>query len=239
MTFRSWRLLAPVAALAVAACSGPAPVADPFQKSGELIALSGGNAGAARACVACHGLEGQGDGNLTPRLAGLDPGYIVRQLTFYADGLRQHKQMSAIADRLSVEDRAKVAAYYAALPPATVAECAEPVAPAVVALYLRGDPARGIESCASCHGADGAGTPGNPPLAGQPAPYLEQQLRDWRWGRRYGDPLGVMTRIARALTPAELAALPAHAQGLPGGFGRPAPPATCPPARRGDPRNGA
>ena len=78
----------------------------------------------------------------------------------------------------------------------------------------------------------GEGNAGNPPLAGQPAPYLERQLADWREGNRYGDPLGVMTRIAKALTPAESAALSAYAARLPGGPGYSGSPGGCPPARR-------
>ena len=43
---------------------------------------------------------------------------------------------------------------------------------------------------------------------------------------------GVMTRIAKALTPAEAAALSAYAARLPGGPGYSGSPAACPPARR-------
>ena len=58
-----------VVSLAAAGCSRPAEVRDAFNADGRLIALSGGSAGAANACVACHGLKGEGDGNLAPRLA--------------------------------------------------------------------------------------------------------------------------------------------------------------------------
>ena len=49
---------------------------DRFSATGELVALSGAGAGAANACVTCHGLQGQGDGAGAPRLAGLDAGEV-------------------------------------------------------------------------------------------------------------------------------------------------------------------
>ena len=226
------------ACLLGAACSGPAEVRDAFSSSGEIIALSGGSGGAVNACASCHGLKGEGDGNLSPRLAGLDQGYIVRQIGFYADGQRIDPRMVAVAKALTPDERQKVAAFYARLPTASRRAC--PAAPSVAkALYHGGDPARGIASCASCHGATGEGNAGNPPLAGQPAPYLARQLTDWRDGERYGDPLGIMARISKALRPAEPAALSAYAADLPGGPGYPGSTEECPPARRASPRNGA
>jgi cytochrome c553 len=225
-----------IVALAASACSGPGEVRDAFNRDGEVIALSGGSAGAANACVSCHGLAGEGDGDRSPRLAGLDQGYLARQLGFYAEGQRIDPRMVAVAKVLTGDERQKVAAYYARLP----ARRSCPTAPAPVSLlYAEGDAARGIASCASCHGARGEGNAGNPPLAGQPAPYLEQQVRAWRVGDRYGDPLGAMTRIAKALTPAEAAALTAYAARLPGDARYSAPPEGCPPARRASPRSGA
>lgn len=227
-----------VAALVAAACSKPAEVRDAFTSDGDVIAFGGGSGGAANACASCHGLKGEGDGNLVPRLAGLDRGYILRQFGFYADGQRSNPQMVTMVKALTGGERQKVAAYYADLPVVASGEC-EASAPGAEALYRLGDPSRAIESCASCHGVSGEGQAGNPPLAGQPAPYLAKQLADWRTGERYGDPLGVMSRIGKALTPAESAALSAYAAALPGGRRYSGSPAICLPARRAAPRNGA
>src|SRR3546814_5826357 len=73
-------------------CDAPS-YRDPFRATGETIAMSGGNGGAAAACFTCHGLEGEGDGEVSPRLAGLDPGYLHRQLDDYANGRREHEAM--------------------------------------------------------------------------------------------------------------------------------------------------
>lgn len=178
--------------LAFAALGGCGEGGNPaFRAGGEVIALSGGDGGASNSCATCHGLRGEGDGRLVPRLAGLDAGYLHRQLDDYANGRRQHPQMRSIVRRLSVDDRAAVSAYYAGLPP---------TAPALLetsALYR--------EKCAQCHGEQGEGMgPRNPPLAGQPAAYVVAQLEAWRSGRRRGDALGEMMAVSRALEPGEL-----------------------------------
>lgn len=184
-----------------------------FTASGELVALSGGDAGAENACFTCHGIEGRGDGGATPRLAGLDAGYLAAQLQSYADGRRQHPQMAWIAGRLSERERHAVARHYAALPFSPLPDGPTEVPP----LYTVGDPARALPSCASCHGiaGEGVGT-GYPPLAGQPAPYLAEQLTGWRDGRRRSDPGNVMLRISQRLTPSEVTALSAYAAALGG-----------------------
>lgn len=195
--------------------------------------MSGGDGGAKAACFTCHGLKGEGDGKDSPRLAGLDAGYLHRQIDDYANGRREHLAMRTIALRLSDADRAKVSAYYAALPaPAAAAASANTQGEA---LYRRGDPARGLAPCASCHGADGQGDPANPALAAQPAPYVEKQLIAWRTGKRNNDPLGQMRDISRRLSNAEVRAVSAYASGL---SGRPSPDREASPAtHRDDPRN--
>ena len=228
-----------LALAALAACSAPAPVEDRFETTGELIALSGGDAGPEGACVTCHGLRGEGDGHLIPRLAGLDRGYFARQMEFFARGQRRHPQMSWIAGQIDWPARQRLAEHYARLSaPADASASVEDCHAAN--LYLHGDPARGIEACAACHGAGGEGTGrGNPPLAGQPAPYLAAQLRAWRSGERYGDPLGSMTHVSRLLAEPEVDRLARYSAALPGASANPALPAACLREHRRDRGNGA
>jgi cytochrome c553 len=230
--------------LALAACSAPEAHPGPWEETGELIALSGGDAGARGACITCHGLRGEGDGNLAPRLAGLDPGYMARQLEYFSAGYRRHPQMEWIADQLGWPARQNVSFYYAAMDVPQGVQAVRPSAPAcspaVAHLYHRGDPARGIEACASCHGDDGQGVgQGNPPLADQPAPYLAQQLRHWRSGERYGDPLDAMTHVSRLLAEREIDPLSEYSAALQGSTSYPEPLAACLRTRRPDPRSGA
>lgn len=246
---RTVTLASTLALLALAGCSAPPPAGTRFEATGELIALSGGDAGARGACIICHGLNGEGDGVLAPRIAGLSSGYIVRQLENYAEGQRRHPQMSWIAKHLDNDDRIKLGNYYAAMdwapmdgegshpPSSDDASCTDP---AIAALYHRGDPSRGLPSCASCHGDDGLGDgTGNPPLAGQAAPYMAEQLRRWRKGERYGGGGRVMHQVSLRLREHEIGPVADYSASLQGGNNRPALQEECPPVHRGDSRSGA
>lgn len=223
--------------------AGCAPVetvsVDRFGRTGELVALSGGGAGASYACFTCHGLRGQGDGGSVPRLAGIPAGYLERQLIAFGDGRRVDRQMSYVAANLDPRERKAVAAYYAAMP-SPAPDPARSQSLTAARLYRMGDPARGLPACASCHGPRGAGLGrAYPPLSAHPPGYLAGQLKQWRRAERRNDPGGVMLRISQLLTPTEGAALAAYAATLPGGPPSPESPAAFLAARPGDPRNDA
>jgi cytochrome c553 len=62
-------------------------------------------------------------------------------------------------------------------------------------------------ACALCHGPTGQATlPNAPNLAGQQAIYLNEQLRNYRSGKRQNE---VMNMIAKPLTDAEISHLAA------------------------------
>ncbi|MCR5875326.1 c-type cytochrome [Phenylobacterium sp. J426] len=159
--------------------------------------MSGGDGGAAHACFTCHGLDGAGDGDAVPRLAGLEAGYLHKQLEDYASGLREDATMAGVARRLNPHARQAVAAYYAGLPaPATTGNAAlAPIA---------------YGACVACHGpvGEGAGTAG-PAISGQPAAYVADQLSRWREAKRRNDPRGVMRMATAGLSDAEIDALAA------------------------------
>lgn len=172
-----------------------------------------------------------------PRLAGQGAAYLRRQLNAYADGTRPHPVMTPIAQSLLADQRRQLAAYFAALgtaplaspPPASAPSAAPsatpietpietPIAPDGAASRLAwvGDEARQLPACANCHGRDGSGQGDRiPPLAGQPAAYLEAALEAWRTGRRTTDASGEMPRIAQALRPGEARLLAAWYAALP------------------------
>lgn len=221
---------------AAAACTNVDTTShDRFAASGELIALSGAGAGAANACFTCHGLDGRGNGAGAPRLAGLDVGYLERQMRAYADGRRQHPQMDWIAKGLTPSEHLAVASYYAGMAYRPDSYSIPLPAPA---LYLRGDPSRGLQACAACHGLAGQGLgPANPAIGGQPAAYLAHQMHQWRHSKRRTDPGNVMLRISQLLTEPEIAALSAYSARLPGDLPRPESPAAFRAERRDDPRS--
>ena len=140
--------------------------------------------------------------------------------------------MGPIAQALKTDQRRQLAAYFGAMEsPAGASSSPSPVAPAVASsaasswpapdspaarLAWTGDESRQLMACANCHGRDGSGQGERlPPLAGQPAAYLQAALDAWREGRRDTDPSGEMPRIARALRPAEVQALAAWYAALP------------------------
>lgn len=214
--------------------------AERFTASGEVIAMSGGGAGATNACFTCHGLTGRGDGAGVPRLAGLSLGYLNAQMEDYAAGLRQHARMQYIGRKLSARDRQAVAAYYAAMPFEPEASSAVPASALGAQIYHEGDPGRALQACADCHGLRGEGNgAANPPLGGQPSAYLAQQINLWRLGKRRNDPDNLMLHISRLMSPPEIAAVSAYAGALPGSPPSPGSPEAFPTARRADPRNDA
>jgi len=201
--------------LAVAAAAACSPVdrsaEKVFSASGEIIAMSGGDGGPANACFSCHGLDGGGDGVSVPRLAGLDAGYLQKQLRDYAAEVRSDPVMSPIAKWLDDDEQHAVAVWYAAMP----ARVAPPSTPPPE-VWLNGAPERGVTACASCHGVDGQGLgAGNPAVYGQPAAYTLDQLRRWKRGERRNDPLGVMARAVAGLSEAEMRTIAAWLETAP------------------------
>lgn len=82
-------------------------------------------------------------------------------------------------------------------------------------LYHAGDPARGLPTCAGCHGPNGAGLPAQfPRLSGQLAGYTTAQLKNFRSGDRTNDPNSMMRDVAYKLTEDEIALLADYIAGL-------------------------
>lgn len=86
---------------------------------------------------------------------------------------------------------------------------------AVQKLYRGGDSARGLPSCAGCHGPTGAGLPAQfPRLSGQLAGYTLAQLKNFRAGDRTNDPNNMMRDVAYKLSEDEIAQLADYIAGL-------------------------
>lgn len=79
-----------------------------------------GNAEAAKSkismCVGCHGIPDYKTAYPhvyhVPMIAGQQPVYIVNALEAYKSGARSHPSMRGIAQSLSAQDMADLAAYY-------------------------------------------------------------------------------------------------------------------------------
>ena len=83
--------------------------------SGALYAAGDSAAGQQKAaqCSSCHGANGEGSGD-NPKIAGMDQGVFVKAMNDYKSGARKHMMMEMFAKKLSDQDNADLAAYYAA-----------------------------------------------------------------------------------------------------------------------------
>jgi len=91
--------------------------------SSLLIAVAGlahadGDAAAGKTksiqCASCHGANGKGSG-ANPPIAGLDKAKFAAAIADYKSGKRKNAMMEMMAKKLSDQDAADLAAYYATL----------------------------------------------------------------------------------------------------------------------------
>jgi len=175
-------------------------------------------------CVGCHGIIGYQASfpeiHKVPMIAGQSATYIVAALGAYKAGDRKHPTMRAIADSLSEQDIADLAAYYSQLgvqegdaPPATATK-----APSerVQALISRDKD----NACTKCHGAN-FNTPNDgtvAKLAGQHADYLYVALKAYKTDKnlQIGRSNGVMSGQAKKFSNTELKELASYISSLPG-----------------------
>jgi len=144
----------------------------------------------------------------TPRTYG--------DLTVFTPGTRLHKAMNTIARQLNKEDRHNLAVYFS-----KQTFTNQPIAHDFETLErgedlaLRGKPEYGLPACISCHGPGGEGFEQVfPPLAGQPAQYIEQQITKWQTGKRDNDHMALMRNIADQLTDGDKANVAAYYSNL-------------------------
>lgn len=86
---------------------------------GQLVRMGDMSRGI-MSCAACHGAEGQGNGDLFPALGGQEADYAVRTLKAYRSGERNNDvnaMMQNVAKNLTDEEIEGLAAYYENLNP--------------------------------------------------------------------------------------------------------------------------
>jgi cytochrome c553 len=159
------------------------------------------------ACAGCHGVGGaQPDRDKHPVLAGQLAAYTFKQLKDYKDGTRDNRRMNEAVERLTDEQLAALAAWYAKQPVATVeVDAEETVSEETLQLVFRGDKTRLIQPCASCHGRRGRGAVIDvPAIAGQNVKYFVETMKDYSRDKRVNDVYSRMRIIAKALTREEI-----------------------------------
>lgn len=136
-------------------------------------------------CMTCHGGYGQGSEVVGgPKLAGMEPWYLKRQLQGFRSGFRGIEkeyipafEMRALASTLTDAEIDKVVADISEWQDVPIASTLEGDAAAGKSLYA---------PCAACHGANAEGNEvlGAPALAGRNDWYLMHQLERFSTGQR-------------------------------------------------------
>jgi cytochrome c553 len=163
-------------------------------------------------CIGCHGIKGYQasfpEVYKVPMISGQSAKYIATALNAYKKGERKHPSMRGIAETLSEQDMADLAAYYSGH--GVVAGAELPAKPSkeasaqVQALLNKAN-------CASCHGANFSQPidPSYPKLGGQHADYLFVALKAYKTDNnpKVGRANAIMAGMAKQYTHAELKVL--------------------------------
>lgn len=162
-------------------------------------------------CIGCHGIVGYHAGfpevYKVPKISGQSAKYIVASLNAYKKGERKHPSMRGVADTLSAQDIADLAAYY---------EANGSMPGSAVPTQIRGSASKAgvlIEKggCTGCHG-ENFNTPidaAYPKIAGQHSDYLYMALKAYKTegNAQIGRGNAIMGGVAKQFSNEELKTL--------------------------------
>ena len=171
-------------------------------------------------CIGCHGIKGYQASfpeiYKVPMISGQGGKYIAAALNAYKKGERKHPTMRGIAESLTDQDIADLAAYYSTHGVVQGAEL--PAKPAK-------EPSADVQAllnkanCASCHGANFSKPidPAYPKIAGQHSDYLFVALKAYKTDNnpKVGRGNAIMAGMAKPFSHAELKQLAAYLSALP------------------------
>jgi cytochrome c553 len=153
-------------------------------------------------CLLCHGADANGNyGIRAPKLSGMEPWYLTRQLENFAAGIRgtpvedeSGHEMWPVGERTRREGVLEAAVQFIG-----TLRSKKP------APTLSGDIAHGkqlYQTCAACHGAkaEGNATLQAPALASRSDWYLVTQLKNFKAGLRGADPRDTAGAQMRAIS---------------------------------------
>jgi len=170
-------------------------------------------------CIGCHGIQGYQasfpEVYKVPKISGQSAKYLVAALNEYKKGERKHPTMRAIADSLTDQDMADLAAHYSAdgLAAAPVKAAAAPAQAASEPVKPSKEPSAEVQAllnksnCASCHGSNfSLPNEGYPKIGGQHADYLFVALKAYKTENnpKVGRGNAVMGAMVKPYTNSEL-----------------------------------
>lgn len=186
-----------IAILAIVSCAAGS------LSAGELVPIKN--------CTWCHGTSAQGF-STAPRLAGQRQQYLEKQLLNFRDHIRNNPYskdyMWAAVANVSPEMAHDFAAYFSTLSPEAANDGDRGMIAAGRNIYETGIAESNIVSCLVCHGPHGEGVREIPRLGGLSYSYLKRRLEEWSEG--FHASAGPMPRIAKSLSPHQIAALSSY-----------------------------
>lgn len=156
-------------------------------------------------CASCHNPDGNSTVPENPNLAGLDAGYLARQLADFKSGSRPSAVMVGIVSLLNDSEFKPLAAYFSEQRPAPAAAAAD--AAALMKgkeIFDEGIIGSAVPACSGCHNEDGSGTDRYPRITAQHPAYVVQQLLNFKNGTRANDSKGVMQAVAKRMNEQEI-----------------------------------
>ena len=170
-------------------------------------------------CTGCHNENGNSTVPEFPKLAGLDPVYITKQINDFKKYKRVSEIMGPMAAQIPDADVPKLAAYFSKQKRTT--GTTDVVIDAKLAsqgqqIYDDGIVNSAVPACAGCHGEKGEGTELFPRLAGQHTVYLMTQMNNFKNIVRNNDAKKVMRAVTSRMTEQEMKAVAEYITSLKG-----------------------
>lgn len=158
--------------------------------------------GAAKAapCSACHGSADQAPLTNTPALAGQQQEFLVLQLFFLREGLRDVPQMAGMLKGVTDRELTDLAAHFSSQRPLVLAGKPD------TKLRARGAELARAMGCGSCHMSDFRGQVQVPRIVNQREDYLVLAMKAYRDNKRSGSDTS-MNGVLYQVSDAEIQAL--------------------------------
>jgi len=162
-------------------------------------------------CAGCHSPDGNSEIPENPKLSGLDAAYIARQLKDFKSGDRHSTVMVSIIPMVDEKEYKALAVFFSNQKRKNGGAPADANLVAQGKLiYDDGILGSAVPACAGCHNEDGSGSPKYPRLTGQNAPYVVQQLLDFKNGVRTNDSKAAMRAVAKRMNEQEINAVASY-----------------------------
>lgn len=156
-------------------------------------------------CAGCHNPDGNSIIPENPKLAGLDAGYLERQLKDFKSGKRASDIMSTIIPMIDESEFKALATYFSGQKrQAGVAQNPKLVEQGRQ-IFSEGVIGSAVPACTGCHNEDAVDA--YPRINGQNATYVRSQLMNFRSGARSNDAKKVMRAVAKRMSDTEIEAV--------------------------------